>query len=94
MEKQAGALSQLLDLVAQEARETQAARSDRDAARGRWERELRFDIGIARAVLERNEQADLAARLLPSERQIAHTEPLPDEDPQPTPDEGAGTGVG
>lgn len=69
-----------LDEVQRELRETQAARSARDACFADWQRTLRLAIDLGVAALEFQGKHDLAARMFPSARQIGEVllEPSPD----------------
>ena len=83
---QADALQRVIDGLANDTRETQQARSLRDVALDRWQDEARFVTALCRSILIRNDQPDLAAQVLPSQRdvdRVAQGE-LTVEDTEPT----------
>ncbi|MEL6180799.1 MAG: hypothetical protein AAFS10_17690 [Myxococcota bacterium] len=67
---QAELLQTRVDTVDTDVRETEIARSTRDVALDHWQDEARFITTLCRAVLLRNHQPDLAARVVPSQRQV------------------------
>lgn len=67
-----------------ELRETQSARLVRNRAGDKWYKELRFHISMARAILAYADQEELAAKILPTERQIRRVEPVPGGEPEPS----------
>ena len=69
-----------LETTIKEDKETQQARADRNRIYDAWLQELRFARDIARVVLVRSDQADLASRILPTDRQITGEDPLEEDE--------------
>ncbi len=78
---QHAALQAALTALTTEERQSQQARSDRDVALAAWRQELRFARDEARSILIRAGKDDLAARILPTDRQIDGAEPIEDDGP-------------
>ena len=66
--------------LAEESRQTQLVRSNRDKARKRWQSQMRFNINQARNVLTAAGREDLADRILPTETQIINISDPSDPD--------------